>query len=611
MKKTLLLLSMVSGLLFSGKSFAGGGPDNFGYTWLDSNDPGGPTYNWIDIKAKTGATQVKLLSDDNTKGPFSIPFNFHYYWYDVKQFWVGSNGYVIFNNGQMSHPFPAIPSSAQPNDFLAVMECDLNFDGATNTGECYYWFNAAKDTLIVSWLNAPFYDSVDPNQYQGSNSFQVIMSTVDSSITYQYLDQQGSYMNASNFMTIGIENVSGNVGLQHSYGTYPQTSYAIKYYYPRNTSYQVKDAATMWSDNQESGALFLPWKGANRTLTAGIKNTGNVKLMPFNVNGKVIKGAASLVVTSTMSSDTLDPAASQQLSFQNKFTPSSPGSYKFITTTQLAGDMVSSNNSMTQEILVVDTTPNSMILGYTDNTSEGQGLSWTGGNGGAGIYIKPPFYPVKVTKLRFFIVGNMLASTFDGKVFDDDGINGSAGTMIDSVRPANPPADGTGAWEEVTLNNPFYVNSGGFYVSWMMDGSNIMLGQDQTAPFSNRTYEVLGNSWAIYRTRESEDLMISAVVERGSMVGINENSSDNSIGDFYPNPSSTQVSLNYTLDKNSNVQVKLIDIQGRIISNEMFKSQAAGNNKLDIQVENLNAGMYFCEISTNGKVATKKFTVVK
>jgi len=65
------------------------------------------------------------------------------------------------------------------------------------------------------------------------------------------------------------------------------------------------------------------------------------------------------------------------------------------------------------------------------------------------------------------------------------------------------------------------------------------------------------------------------------------------------------------LDKSSTVQVKLIDIQGRVISNEMFKSQAAGNNKLDIQVENLNAGMYFCEISTNGKVATKKFTVVK
>ena len=169
MKKTLFLLSMVFGLLFSGKSFAGGGPDSFGYIWLDSNDPGGPTYNWIDIKVKTGATQVKLLSDDNTKGPFSIPFNFHYYWYDVKQFWVGSNGYVIFNNGQMSHPFPAIPSSAQPNDYLAVMESDLNFDGANNPGECYYWFNAAKDTLIVSWLNAPFYDSVDPNQYQGSN----------------------------------------------------------------------------------------------------------------------------------------------------------------------------------------------------------------------------------------------------------------------------------------------------------------------------------------------------------------------------------------------------------------------------------------------------------
>ena len=51
-------------LILSSKIFAGnGGPDTYGYTWKDSNDPNGPTYNWIDVTAFPNATQVKLLGD--------------------------------------------------------------------------------------------------------------------------------------------------------------------------------------------------------------------------------------------------------------------------------------------------------------------------------------------------------------------------------------------------------------------------------------------------------------------------------------------------------------------------------------------------------------------
>src|SRR3974390_13025 len=74
-----------------------GKDSTFGYTWLNSDTAAGPSYNWIDIKSK--GTLVNGLLDDNTIGPFNLGFNFQYYMSTCNKIWIGSNGYISFQNG--------------------------------------------------------------------------------------------------------------------------------------------------------------------------------------------------------------------------------------------------------------------------------------------------------------------------------------------------------------------------------------------------------------------------------------------------------------------------------------------------------------------------------
>ncbi|HRG57484.1 MAG TPA: T9SS type A sorting domain-containing protein [Bacteroidia bacterium] len=599
MKRNLLHLALVF-VCISNLYAASGGPDTYGYIWKDSNEPGGPLYTWIDITNLPGTIQVSGLSDDNNSGPYPIGFNFQFYWYSVSQFWVGSNGYVAFNNSQISSPFPTIPTTAQPNNFVAPFAADLNFDGASNTGTVHYWTNTNNDTLIVSYDSVPFWSASAANGYiNGANSFQIIFSQVDSSITFQYKLQSGTSGTTTNFLSIGIENNSGNIGLQHSTGQYPVNNYAVKYYYPSNSTYQVSDAAVLWNNNQETGAKFLLNNGPAFSLTSTIKNTGNQNLSPFNVQSQVLDASNTVIVTSSTTATVNNPSDEQLITQNNTFTPTANGTYSFVSSTQLTGDATPSNNSKTMEIVVVDTNSVLVNLQYCDNTSEGPGLSWQGGNGGVGVYFEPPFSPFVIQRLEYFIVSDPQAVGFTAKVNANDGINNSPGTELLSISVPNSSITAN-SWNQVLLGSPLTVNDTGVYVSWIMNGDGITIGQDETLPLSNQTFEVLGAGWAINRYREIEDIMIRMVVSTptGALTNLKEfeNKSANNI---FPIPFSNQLNLKL---KDAVQNVNIYNSTGQLITS--FNSYGAKIYNVD--TSNWPSGVYLVQIMESNHVSTQK-----
>lgn len=474
-----------------------GGPDTYGYIWKDSNEPGGPVYNWIDIT--TTGMQVSGLADDNVVGPFSLTVGFPYYWYQTGSFWIGSNGYISFQNTNIASPFPLIPQAGGGNDFIAGLMSDLNFAGANNPAECWMFDNGAE--LIISYINVPFWSPTAPGGFDGSNTFQFILDRADSTITLQYQNMTGTTQN--NDVTIGIESVTGDIGLMHSNDSIPVNNYAIRFYNPSSPLLSVTDATCNWLTDDANVGHMRGLGAAPFDMVLNVLNTGNQPINNFELVGEVVNPAFVQVVSDTQAVSALQAGLDTTVTFGNQFNASTVGTYRFIgRVNNVANELILTNNILEQELIVVDTTAAIINLNWAGPSDDGVGLGWNGGNGGIGVYIDVPVHPAYVSATTIRVASNTGAG-MHMKVYDDDGPNGGPGTLLDSVfvdAVSATPGD-----HIIPLANPFILMDGGLYVEWQMDAAGINIGRDIVSPYSRRTFEILGGVWADYRDRETED----------------------------------------------------------------------------------------------------------
>ena len=86
---------------------------------------------------------------------------------------------------------------------------------------------------------------------------------------------------------------------------------------------------------------------------------------------------------------------------------------------------------------------------------------------------------------------------------------------------------------------------------------------------------------------------------------------ENYFGDFYPNPSSNLATINYDIPFNvKSIVYQLYDVQGKLI-NITSSNVQSNNGKLNINVANLDAGIYTCKISVDGDVVVRKLAITK
>ena len=189
-----------------------GGPDNFGYSWTDSNEPSGPAFIWNDISA----TGTRLDSISNTLDGFEqvqLDFVFPYYGIDYNIVYVSSNGYITVGSGSSQWVNYPLPSSSAPTGQIAGFADDMY---TAMGGDIY--FKLENNKLIVQYNEVAYYSS------SGTCTYQMVLDS-NGTITYYYNSMTGSLTSA----TVGIQNSTRDDGLTVVYNSdYVQDGLAVR-----------------------------------------------------------------------------------------------------------------------------------------------------------------------------------------------------------------------------------------------------------------------------------------------------------------------------------------------------------------------------------------------
>jgi hypothetical protein len=94
----------------------------------------------------------------------------------------------------------------------------------------------------------------------------------------------------------------------------------------------------------------------------------------------------------------------------------------------------------------------------------------------------------------------------------------------------------------------------------------------------------------------------------GTSTGVDEAlSSLNSLNlNLHPNPTDSNLKLTYNLKENARLNVAIHSVDGKLVKQLFDGEQRAGEQIMDADLSDLNAGVYICRISSNDFAVSKK-----
>ena len=211
-----------------------GGPDTFGYRFIDSTALGGPEFDWIDI-SQTGTSSIMYgvdswAGDDNFSEPIPLGFDFPFYGDTYATAHVDVNGEILLAENNWYDEYPEsgwdtdgtifnysypIPGYAAMPALIAVYWDDLK--AVQGTGDVYFqtFGEAPNRYTVIQWHQLQFHGGTEPVSLL---DFEVILHE-NGEIVMQY-NSTATGQTYTNFYrdngrssTVAIQNEDTNAGL--------------------------------------------------------------------------------------------------------------------------------------------------------------------------------------------------------------------------------------------------------------------------------------------------------------------------------------------------------------------------------------------------------------
>jgi hypothetical protein len=290
MKKTLqcfkiTAIAFLSLGVFTLSHAAVGGPDSFGYTFRDSNEPNGPVFNWIDITT-TGTMSVDMAQDDDHFG-FPLSFGFNFYGTSMDSVYLGTNGTVYFEDiylGLSNSCIPGTPGYTMTQyNFIAHLWDDLDpsSQGGVYTQDFGTYFVISFENIV------PCCGAGD------GDSWQVILYD-NGNILMQF--EELSNVGIANSATVGIQN-DPTTGLQYrcdATGNALANNLAVLFIHPT--------ALLSMNENELSqpGSMLVYPNPANEIVNVNYNGTHQVNNVEvIDIAGRVIENVSLNAKTTT------------------------------------------------------------------------------------------------------------------------------------------------------------------------------------------------------------------------------------------------------------------------------------------------------------------------
>ena len=329
-----------------------GGPDGFGYRWIDSDEAGGPAFAWNDISG-TGDL-ILSTGDDVTSGPINLGFTFPLYGTLFDSIRVCSNGFLSFTSSSTAYSNQPLPNAGGAENMIAPFWDDLNL-----TGGGQIFFQNFGNSAIIQWNNVPHYSAGGPY------TFQAILDA-SGAITFQYLTLNTPLDSA----TIGIQNADKTIGLTVAF----------------NQAYL--------HDNMAVRIASVPqWLTASPT--SGRIRAGESKIINLNMDASGLEGGTYPAVVNILTNDPANPTLAVDVSLHVIGAPDigiQPTSLAFgdVFVTQLNTLNLIVANDGTDTLMVSDIMSSSPDLSASPSTfnvpphgSQNVTVSWTASTLGA------------------------------------------------------------------------------------------------------------------------------------------------------------------------------------------------------------------------------------